>query len=132
MGSTDQPWVTISPAGTINAARQSIDLSALRYLDNRSTSRVQMRVLLPAFPLSRYLRFGLFGNYIDMGIYAPPGQSAPFATITPTDHRAWIIISSALGLCMSLLFAAIRVFIRSATKNGYGADDHVLAAATVS
>lgn len=67
-----------------------------------------------------------------MGIYVPPGQSAPFATITSTDHRAWIIISSALGLCTSLLFAAIRVFMRSATKNGYGADDYILAAATVS
>jgi hypothetical protein len=65
------------------------------------------------------------------GITVPPGQSAPFATITPTDHSAWIIISTALGLSMSLLFAAIRVFIRSATKHGYGKDDYLLAAATV-
>jgi len=64
-------------------------------------------------------------------ITIPPGQSAPFATVTPTDHRAWIIISTALGLSMSLLFAAIRVFIRSATKHGYGKDDYALAVATV-
>ena len=67
----------------------------------------------------------------DIGIVVPPGQSAPFATVTPTDHSAWIIISTALGLSMSLLFAAIRVFIRSATKHGYEKDDLVLAAATV-
>jgi hypothetical protein len=67
----------------------------------------------------------------EFGITIPPGQSAPFATVTPTDHSAWIIISTALGLSMSLLFAAIRVFIRSATKHGYGKDDYLLAAATV-
>jgi hypothetical protein len=68
----------------------------------------------------------------DSGLFVPPGQSAPFSTITPTDHSAWIIISTALGLCMSLLFAVIRVFIHSATKHGYGKDDYLLAAATVS
>ena len=67
----------------------------------------------------------------EAGITIPPGQSAPFATVTSTDHSAWIIISTALGLSMSLLFAAIRVFIRSATKHGYGKDDYLLAAATV-
>jgi hypothetical protein len=67
----------------------------------------------------------------EFGVAIPPGQSAPFATVTLTDHSAWIIISTALGLSMSLLFAAIRVFIRSATKHGYGKDDYVLAAATV-
>ena len=68
----------------------------------------------------------------ELGITIPPGQSAPFATITPTDHRAWIIISTALGLSMSLLFVVIRVYIRSATKHGFGKDDYALAAATVS
>jgi len=67
----------------------------------------------------------------DFGITVPPGQSAPFATITPTDQSAWIIISTALGLSMSLLFAAIRIFIHSATKHDYGKDDYALAAATV-
>lgn len=67
----------------------------------------------------------------DFRFTVPPGQSAPFATVTPTDHSAWIIISTALGLSMSLPFAAIRVFIRSATKHGYGKDDYLLAAATV-
>lgn len=61
----------------------------------------------------------------------PPGQFAPFATVTATDHSAWILISTALGLSMSLLFAAIRIFIRSATKHGFGKDDYALAAATV-
>lgn len=67
----------------------------------------------------------------EFGITVPPGQSAPFATITPTDHRAWIIISTALGLSMSLLFAAIRIFIHSATKHEYGKDDYALGVATV-
>lgn len=61
----------------------------------------------------------------DFGIVVPPGQHAPFSTITSTDHSTWIIISSALGSCLSLLFAAIRVFIRSAMKQGYRKDDIV-------
>lgn len=67
----------------------------------------------------------------DSGIVVPPGQHGPFSTITSTDHSAWIIISSALGLCLSLLFAAIRVFIRSGMKQGYKKDDLLLAVATV-
>jgi hypothetical protein len=93
-------------------------------------------VFIPFHQLHKLSDLSLFFDLIlivmaEFGVAIPPGQSAPFATVTPTDHSAWIIISTALGLSMSLLFAAIRVFIRSATKHEYGKDDYVLAAATV-
>lgn len=61
----------------------------------------------------------------------PAGQHPPFATITPDDHAAWIIISAALGSSMILLFAAIRAFIRAYISAEHGIDDYLVSAATV-
>lgn len=65
------------------------------------------------------------------GIVVPPGQHPPFATITPTDHAAWIIIAAALGLSLVLVFGGIRIFIRQTVGTGYGADDYLLGFASV-
>ncbi len=64
--------------------------------------------------------------------FSAPSYSAPFAVVTDTDHSAWLIIATALGLSWSLLFGAIRVFIRWTIAPGVGLDDVSLAAATVS
>lgn len=66
------------------------------------------------------------------GFSVPSGYSAPFAVVTDTDHSAWLIIATALGLSWTLLFAAIRIFIRRTIAPGVGLDDASLAAATVS
>jgi len=65
-------------------------------------------------------------------LVVPPGQHAPFATVTDTDHRAWIIIATALGLAISLLSSAIRVSIRLTVSPVWGPDDATLAVASVS
>jgi len=62
----------------------------------------------------------------------PPGQHPPYSVVTPTDHGAWIIISASLWLSITLLFAGIRIFIRSSTNPGYGKDDYSIACASVS
>ena len=65
------------------------------------------------------------------GKSVPPGQFPPFAIITPSDHTAWIIISAALGLAVTLVFAGIRVFIRTTSNYTYDVDDYLVAVATV-
>lgn len=64
--------------------------------------------------------------------HVPPGQYPPFAAVTATDHRAWIIIAAALGLALTLLSTVIRVFIRLTISRGWGSDDVLLAASSVS
>jgi hypothetical protein len=65
------------------------------------------------------------------GMTVPQDQHPPYATITTDDHSAWVIISSALGLALTLLFAAIRVFVRTTTNREVGIDDYLVAAGTV-
>lgn len=62
----------------------------------------------------------------------PDGYSPPFAIVSDTDHTAWIIIATALGLALVLQFGAIRVVVRGSICPGIGLDDFFLAAATVS
>lgn len=61
----------------------------------------------------------------------PTGQHAPLAVVTDTDHTAWIIIATTLGLAISILFGAIRILVRCTANQGWGHDDISLAAATV-
>lgn len=61
----------------------------------------------------------------------PPGQHTPYATIAPDDHSGWVIISSALGLSLTLLFAAMRVFVRTTINGEFGVDDYLVGAGTV-
>lgn len=61
----------------------------------------------------------------------PPGYSPPLAVVSDNDHTAWIVISAALGLAWTLLFAAIRVFVRWTATQGFGLDDVFLGLATV-
>lgn len=68
----------------------------------------------------------------DDGFIIPPGYSPPFAIVTDSDHTAWILIATALGLACSLLFGGIRTFIRCTICPGVRWDDVLLASATVS
>jgi hypothetical protein len=61
----------------------------------------------------------------------PHGQSPPFAVVTPTDHSAWIIITTAFGLACLLLFTLIRTFVRLTIAPPFGLDDAFLGSATV-
>ena len=62
----------------------------------------------------------------------PAGQYPPFAVVTEDDHRAWIIVTTALGLACALVFAGIRTFVRCAFTDGFGLDDAMVYASTVS
>lgn len=68
---------------------------------------------------------------VTYGPIVPEGQYPPFAVVTPDDHSAWIIIAAALGLTSSLVFGAIRVFVRQTISPQYGLDDISLAASTI-
>ncbi|KAF2160582.1 hypothetical protein M409DRAFT_28968 [Zasmidium cellare ATCC 36951] len=61
----------------------------------------------------------------------PPGQTPPLAVITESDHRAWIFITAALGLSMTLLATGIRAFIRCGTRSAWGLDDGTLGVSTL-
>ena len=60
----------------------------------------------------------------------PPDQYAPFAVVTDNDHRAWIIICTALGLACVLVFGALGIFDRATSNCERGPDEAFLAAAT--
>ena len=65
------------------------------------------------------------------GTTVPPGQSPPFARVTPDDHTAWIVIATALGMACFLFFGGVRVLVRWTISHGFGPDDYVLCAATI-
>jgi hypothetical protein len=83
--------------------------------------------LIPSFAAGQIEIMSASGDFD-----VPPGQYPPFATVTDKDHAAWIIIATSLGLAWTLLFGAIRVFIRYTISPGLGIDDACLAVATVS
>ena len=55
-----------------------------------------------------------------------PGHLPPLSTVTPTDHSAWILIATSLGLVYTLIFGGLRTFVRG---SNLGPDDYVLAPA---
>jgi hypothetical protein len=61
----------------------------------------------------------------------PSGYYPPFAVVTETDHAAWIIIATALGLSWILVFSAIKIFIRWEISPAVGLDEAFLAGSTV-
>ncbi len=61
----------------------------------------------------------------------PDGHAPPFASVTPTDHSAWIIIGTAFGLSCVLLFSVIRICARTSNAPRFALDDAFLASATV-
>ncbi|EAW10458.1 uncharacterized protein ACLA_049300 [Aspergillus clavatus NRRL 1] len=66
-----------------------------------------------------------------MGPYVPPGQSPPFQVVDDLHHGAWIIITAALGLVVSLVCLFIRVYVRLALCPPFASDDYVLLGATL-
>lgn len=67
-----------------------------------------------------------------MGPYVPPGQSPPFEVVDDFHHGAWIIITVALGLVVSLVCFLIRLYVRLLLMPPFARDDIVLLGATVS
>lgn len=66
-----------------------------------------------------------------MGPYVPPGQSPPFEVVDEYHHGAWIIISAALGLVVTLVCFLIRLYVRLMLIPPFARDDFVLLGATV-
>ena len=56
-------------------------------------------------------------------------QHPAFATVSDTDHTAWIIIGTIIGIPIILVFGVIRYAVRRAVD--FGLDDGFAAAATV-
>lgn len=67
-----------------------------------------------------------------MGVYVPPGYSPPFQVVDDSHHGAWIIITGALGLVVSLVSFLIRLYVRLVLSPPFAYDDFVLLGATVS
>jgi hypothetical protein len=67
-----------------------------------------------------------------MGPYVPPGQSPPFEVIDEYHRAAYIIITTALGLVISLVCFQIRLYVRLYLIPPFARDDYVLLGATVS
>ena len=61
----------------------------------------------------------------------PPGDPPSFVTVTDTDHRAWIIISAAMCVSLTLVTLLARNFIRKCVHIGWSRDETVLAISTV-
>ncbi|KAL4788297.1 hypothetical protein BJX76DRAFT_353325 [Aspergillus varians] len=66
-----------------------------------------------------------------MGPYVPPGQSPPFQVVDDLHHGAWVIITVALGLVLSIVSLLIRLYVRLALNPPLGKDDYVLLGATI-
>lgn len=67
-----------------------------------------------------------------MGPYVPPGQSPPFEVVDDYHHAAYIIITAALGLVISLVCFLIRLYVRLMLIPPFASDDFILLGATVS
>ncbi|KAJ5164590.1 uncharacterized protein N7500_006420 [Penicillium coprophilum] len=65
-----------------------------------------------------------------MGPYVPPGQSPPFEVVDDLHHGAWVIITAAMGLVMSLACFLIRLYVRLMLIPPFARDDWVLLGAT--
>lgn len=52
-----------------------------------------------------------------------PGHYPPFATVSATDHSAWILIAASLGLVCTLVFGGLRTLVRG---RSFGLDDYAL------
>ncbi|RMZ77240.1 hypothetical protein DV738_g4526, partial [Chaetothyriales sp. CBS 135597] len=61
----------------------------------------------------------------------PEGYSPPFATVTPTDHTAWILIAAWLSIAVFLFFCLIRVGLRLTLSPGFDLDDYSCWAGTL-
>lgn len=65
-------------------------------------------------------------------MYVPPGQSPPFEVVDELHHGAWLIITAALGLVVSIVCFLIRLYVRLMLIPPFARDDWVLLGATVS
>lgn len=61
----------------------------------------------------------------------PSGQTAPVEVISSTDHGAWIVIATALGLTLGLVALLIRFYVRVIISPPFSRDDYIHCAATV-
>ncbi|KAK5170960.1 uncharacterized protein LTR77_004104 [Saxophila tyrrhenica] len=61
----------------------------------------------------------------------PPGQHAPFATVSEKDRTAWILVATAMGIAFTTLSLLTRLTIRAFINRGWGWDDLMTVVATV-
>ncbi|KAK3703659.1 hypothetical protein LTR37_014355 [Vermiconidia calcicola] len=61
----------------------------------------------------------------------PPGQYPPLATVSQTEHSAWILIATALGLAITILSLLARVIIRKFINPPWHLDDTWIVVSTV-
>ncbi|KAL2007716.1 hypothetical protein VTN00DRAFT_7698 [Thermoascus crustaceus] len=66
------------------------------------------------------------------GPIVPPGQSPPFEVVDAEHHGAWVIITAAFGLSVSLVCLLIRLYVRLVLNPPFSYDDYVLLGATAS
>ncbi|OGE51335.1 hypothetical protein PENARI_c013G10508 [Penicillium arizonense] len=64
------------------------------------------------------------------GPYVPSGHSPPFEVVDELHHGAWLIITAALGLVISLVCFLIRLYVRLMLIPPFARDDWVLLGAT--
>ncbi|KAK5658295.1 hypothetical protein OQA88_2270 [Cercophora sp. LCS_1] len=60
-----------------------------------------------------------------------PGQSAPLATLTPTDQSGVVVIATTLALVLALTFMIIRMYVRLQFQRGFARDDIASVVSTV-
>jgi len=65
------------------------------------------------------------------GPFVPPGQSPPFETVDAKHQGAFVIITAAFGLSVSLVCLLIRLYVRLVLNPPFSYDDFVLLGATV-
>ncbi|KAL5358982.1 hypothetical protein BJX96DRAFT_53332 [Aspergillus floccosus] len=63
--------------------------------------------------------------------HVPPGYSPSFQVVDDKHHGAWIIITAALGLVVSLVSFLIRLYVRLVLNPPFAVDDFVLLGATI-
>lgn len=66
-----------------------------------------------------------------MPVASALNRHPPLLEVTPFDHRAWLAVATALGLCCALMTLLIRIFLRVVISPPFAHDDTINLAATV-
>ncbi len=56
----------------------------------------------------------------------------PFYQVTPTDHGAWVVVATGVGISCALVTLLIRGFVRVVISPPFGRDDTTILLAMVS
>lgn len=64
-------------------------------------------------------------------VIVPEGQAPPFETVDDKHHSAWVIITAAIELSVSLVCLLIRIYVRLFLSPPFGLSDSIVVLATV-